>query len=278
MNFELRNEQKNRLLKIRELYINKKYEALIKEANIYLNIYPNEINVRFMRAKAYRKQEMFKEAIKDLKYNLSLEDNEHSLVELYYLYYYLNMYKEAIELLPKLYDSRSIIATSLVISEKIKKKSLGIPVKTRENNYTINQINNYSDEAAIEHIKLHTEDVQNNDVKKRSRFKENINIKYLYDIVRKSINNAKKANVQEILEVHYFAISNVGYSDNNTCNFIKVVVIPSTNNIISIYPVDDILDSKFMHLECDRNKLFEKKEEKVKTKSRIDRFKERYNM
>ena len=34
MDFKLRNEQKNRLIRIKNLYVSKKYDALIKEADI----------------------------------------------------------------------------------------------------------------------------------------------------------------------------------------------------------------------------------------------------
>ncbi len=277
MKFNEKNEQKDRLIRIKNLYVNKKYDALIKEATIYLSITPNELNVRFMRSKAYRKKEMYEKAINDLNYNLSLGENDHSLVELYFLYYYLNMYEKALELLPRLYERRVIVATSLVISEIVMKKSMGMSVKTKENNYVINQINNYDENIALKHISKHAANMPVISDTKSSRFNENLNLKYLYDIVTDNIKNSKKANVQEILEVHYFSVPNVGYSMNSVCHFIKVVVIPNTNKIISIYPIDNIYDSKFIHLDCDRDKLF-KETQKVKTNSKIDKFKKRYNM
>ena len=101
-------------------------------------------------------------------------------------------------------------------------------------------------------------------------------INYLFEILTANLKNSKKANIEEMLEVHYFAVSNIGIY-NDVCNFVKVVVIPNTTNIISVYPVDNIFDSSFNNLEYDRSKLF-KEENKVKKLSRIDKFNQKYNM
>lgn len=271
MDFNTKNYLRHKLIKIKDLYVNKKYDALIKETTIYLNISPNELNVRFMRAKAYRYKGMFNEAIEDLKYNLTLNENAHSIVELYYIYYFLNMYEEALELLPDLYKNKYINATSLAVSEAVMKKKLGIPFKTRSN-YAISQINNFSKEMTIEHIiNSHQKELEG-----KSQFHSNVDINYLFNIVTENLKNSKKANTEEMLEVHYFAVSNIGIY-NSVCNFIKVVVIPNTNNILSIYPVDNIFDSEFINLDYDRSILF-KEDNKVKSLSRIDKFKQKYNM
>ena len=51
-------------------HIYKKYSTFEKEATKYLNNYPSDVNLRFMRARAYRKLSKFNEAIEDLKYIL----------------------------------------------------------------------------------------------------------------------------------------------------------------------------------------------------------------
>ena len=51
-------------------YREKNYNRVIKEATEYLKNDPNNVNVRFMRAKSYRELEMFNEAICDLEYNV----------------------------------------------------------------------------------------------------------------------------------------------------------------------------------------------------------------
>ena len=90
-----KEKQKTMYFRIRDLYKNKKYKTFEKESTKYLNMYPNDVYVRFMRAKTYRKLNKFEEAISDLKYNLENDYSDHSLIELFYIYYYLNMYKES---------------------------------------------------------------------------------------------------------------------------------------------------------------------------------------
>lgn len=275
MNFNERNINKERFIKIKKLYNSNKYDALIKEATIHLSIIPNDINVRFMRAKAYRKKGMFKECMKDLKHNLSLGENAHSIVELFYLFYHLNMYKEAIELLPTLYNSKYMQPQSLVIPEMVMKKALKLPFKTRVDTYMIRQIENYSEENSLLHIKEHHE--KTNLEKNKSQFNKNIDINYLFDSILENLKNSKKANIYEVLEVHYFSVPNIGYSNDNFASFIKVIVIPNTNKILDMYPIDDIEDAEYSNLVCDMTKLF-KEIPKTKTISRIDKFNKRYNV
>lgn len=265
--------QKKQYIKIRNLFSERKYNSVIKEATNYLDIYPNDKNIRFMRAKSYRFLEIFDNAINDLKYNLQDKDDTYSLTELYFIYYYLNMYKEAMDLLPLLYEKRCINAYSVSISELVMKKQLGIDIRLRKDvncDYIRTQIFNYSSYMALNHIQenhINTEE--------HSCFNKDIDLNYLFKTVREEVKNSKKVNTEEVLEIHYFGVSNIGYINNNICNFIKVVVIPNTNNVINIYPIFAVNCDYTSNLNCDYSKLF-KKEEKVKSLSQIDKFNKRY--
>lgn len=272
-----KHERKNMYIRIKKLFKDKKYSSYEKEATKYLEKYPNDVIVRFMRARAYRKLNRFDEAIEDLKYNLRLEDNDHSLLELYFIYYYLNRYEEAIELLPLLYQNRPINAYSVSISELVMKKQLGIDVKVRKGekcDYIRSQIFNYSTDLALSHLDKHINRSEEN----ISYFNENININALFNLVRKNIKNSKKVNTEEILEIHYLGISNVGTFNNEPCNYLKVVVVPNTTNIISMYPTNNVDYNYVSNIEFEHNELFNKTEEKVKRMSKIDKFNKRYNM
>lgn len=268
-------DERIRYSNILNLFNNKKYDKLVKECTIYLEMYPNNVNVRFMRAKAYRALEEFDKSIADLKHNIALNDDNYSITELYYTYYYLNMYDEALELLPKMYTMKTLNAYSLALSELIMKKSKGLDKNFRDGvkcDYLIKQIKNYSLEEAINHIKNHTLSIEN-----KSVFVENVNVEYLVDCIQKDLNKAPKQNTYEILEVYYFSVFNIGYDKGNLCNYIKVVVVPDSNNVVTMYPICEIpknYDSPV--LNYDHEKLF-KKQEKVKTLSRIDKFNKRYN-
>lgn len=268
--------QKDFYFRIKNLYLNKKYSTFEKEATKYLDRYPSDINLRFMRARAYRKLGKFNEAIQDLNYILKLGYNDHAILELYFIYYYLNMYKEALELLPLIYEKRPINAYSVSISETVMKKELGMEIKLKKGarcDYIRGQILNYSTEEAINHLNKHINSTEEN----ISCFNEGIDIKYLFDIVRQNIDSSKKVNTEEIMEIHYFGIGNIGISNNTPCNFIKVVVIPNTNNIISMYPTNNVDYNYVSNIEVDYDKLF-KRDNKVKTMSRIDKFNKKYNM
>lgn len=278
--FESKGYQLNEYIKLRKLYVNKKYSALLKKSTEYLTCYPDDVNIRFMKAKALRYFERFNEAIDELKINLSIDKKDkHSIVELYYIYYYLNMYNEALELLPQLYENEYMNKQSLAFSEMIMKKYLGIDMRVKEERkkqYLYGQIFDYDKNRALEHIKQHAD--ENEKMRKEtSEFNSNINIDYLYECVRENLKNSKKVNSEEILEVHYFGISNIGYSSNNNIsNYLKVVVIPNTNNIISMYPTNSIDITNISPLVFDSEKIFIKKEEKVKRISQIDKFNNRF--
>lgn len=267
--------QKGFYIKIRNLFKSNKYNAFIKEANEYLSLFPNDTHVRFMRAKAYRYLNRFDECIEDLKYNLNFDDQGYTLTELFYVYYYLNMYQEALKLLPELYERKNIKPHSLSIAELVMKKQLGLEVNVKKGarcDYIKEQILDYNEDVVLSHISEHKDNKE-----EICRFNDNINLNYLFNLIRNNIDNTKKVNTEEILEFHYFGISNIGYIENNICNFIKVVVIPNTNKIISMYPTDEVDANYITNIEIDYNKLF-KRENKVKTLSRIDKFNKKYNI
>lgn len=272
---ELRSKQIERYKQILKLFKENKSERVIDEATKYLEITPNNVQVRFMRAKSYRALEKFEEAITDLLYNIKIDNNYYSITELYYVYYYLNMYNKAIELLPIMYEINTLNKYSLALSELVMKTSMGIDMKFMEHRdeYMKNQIRNYNEEKTLEHIKEHLK--ENND---KTIFNEDVNIEYLFEAVKNNIYKSKKANINEILEVHYYTIHKIGHDkDGNSCDNIKVVVIPNTNKILSMYPCNKSKNNYDNILECDYSKLFNKKEEaKVKTISRIDKFNQRY--
>ena len=266
---------------IAKLYRDKKYNSLISKSTKYLNDYPNNTKIRFMRAKSYRELKDYENAINDLKFILNKKGNEvYALTELFYLYYFLNMYAEAIKLLPTVYETKCINSTSVSIAELVMKTHLKIDMKVKKGDkcdYIRTQILNYSANLALQHIKSHGfYNEKNSNDKEKSYFNENVNIEYLYQLVRKSIKDSEKANIPEILEVHYFGISNIGVYKNNNCNFIKVVVVPNTNNVVAMYPTYIVDYNNVSNIDCDYDELF--KREKTKKLSQIDRFKIRYKV
>jgi len=275
--YQENDKKRNDFIKISKLYKDKKYEMVIKQATTFLNEYPNHIAIRFMRAKSYRILGFFNEGMSDLKYILNEKYNEHAIVELFYIYYHLNMYKDAMELLPVLYQYKLIKPISLYLMETIMRKQLGMELLPQNYNceeYFKNQIISFDKDKALDHISIHTDlKISNKD---RSKFNEGIDIKYLYEIVQENIDHSKKINCEETLEIHYFAIPNIGVYNDQMCSCIKVALIPNTLDIMALYPTTKCNTDEF--LNYDRDKLFPKEKEKIKRMSRIDRFKNRYKI
>lgn len=269
----------------KKLYGNKKYKEVINSVEKYLKLnFLNknfEHNMRFFKAKSLRYLGRFDEAILEFK-ELSKCDNDnlYSVEELFYIYYYLNRYEEALELLPILYNNKEkhVSNHTLLIIEIVMKTHLGIPIDYRKgsrSDYIKEQIINYDSQKAIQHITAHKYEDYSKSI--HSRFNEDVNIEYLMESVKKNINNSEKLNRRDALEIHWFSVFGIGYDNNTTCNYLNVVVCPNTKNIITMYPFSQIGNEEVKILNCDFDKLFNKKNE-VKSISRIDKFNRRFNL
>lgn len=214
-----------------------------------------------MKAKSLRGLERFDEAIDILKSEL-YENNNFYIFELFFIYYHLNRYKEAMNLLPILYNFKdnSFKKYSLSIMELIMKKCLGIEILSNEFSLEDTmkmQIIDYNEDFAIDSIKKHTiENVTN--FEKESYFNKNVDIDYLMDCLKVNLKVSKKANINECLEVHYFLVPRIGIYNNDLCNYIKVVLVPNTNNIVAAYPTTTTEVKNVPILNCDYDRLFSK--------------------
>lgn len=251
-------------LNIKELNAKGKYKEVVKYATKYLEMQgPTGIKcdkVKFMKAKALRELEKFDEAIEVLKKE---SDNTFFALELYFIYYYLNRYEEALELLPRIYeyDNKDIKNYSLSIMELVMKKHLGLDTTFKEGTYGDSikkQIVDYDEELAKAHIKSHSFYKAEN-CGMKSVFNENVDIDYLIDSIKENLKTSKKVNKNENLEVHYFLVPNIGIYKNTKCNYLKVILIPGTNNIITVYPASYTDANNIPILNCDYDRLFSKK-------------------
>lgn len=267
---------------IKNLFSKEKYTEVLKYADKFIqseHIKSDKIKkVKFMKAKSLRYLHRYDESIEILKTEVSNKDSYYTL-ELFFLYYYLNRYEDAKKLLNDIYNddtktisNYAVSIMDLVIEKELTNKKRNFNPKT---DYLKYQIANYDEKLALEHILLHTKEQLYTD-KQYSCFNENIDIKYLFNCIKNNIKNSKKTNTNDVLDIYYFTVPNIGYYNDCLCNLIKVIVAPGTNNIINLYPAIDPNIKEISILECDYNKLFPKKEEKVKTLSRIDKFNAKY--
>lgn len=257
-------------LDIKDLNARGKHKDVIKYADRYLKLNDSNLirgrKVRFMKARALRFLERYEEAIEILKEGMKEEMFFGS--ELFFLYYFLNRYEEAMELLPLIYEyeNKTIKNYSISIMELVMKKQLGLDSTYKKGTHGDSikeQIVNYNEQKAIEHIKAHSyNSVNDNNVE--SYFHKNVDIDYLIECVKENLKTSKKANKNENLEVHYFLLPNIGMYEDYICNYIKVILVPNTYNIVSMYPSSYMENDEVPILNCDFDILFSKKQ-KVKS-------------
>lgn len=279
----MKNNTINLLHKIRESFFQVKSESCIKYATQYLEINPNDIDVRYMRARSYKNIREFDLAVEDLEYNIenfeikNIGQLKETILELFNIYYYLNRYIDALKLLPIIYDNKLSSYNFIKTKEIIMKKQLRIVCPDLigpTEDYFISQIINYDETRALGYIRVHQKPENDNNIK--SKFNDNININYLFYIVKNNINHNNKANIDDVMEVFYFAIPNVGMYKNDICNYIKVRVIPNTKNVISIFPTPALKYEDAYTLEYDRDKLFKIEKQQENRPSQITKFYNRY--
>ena len=274
-----KKEKDLQFIAIYTLFYDKKYDQVIKKASKFLEKYPYNKRIRYFKGISHRILKEYDKAIEELKYNVLTKDNLsfyiESCFELFFIYYNLRMYSDAYKLIDKLENKiddpnklKNFEIAKIIIYNK-----LGINKKTEKYGYIQKQLNNYSKAEAIKHLNLHKGKQE-----ERCYFYDNVNIIYLYDVIKENIKNIQKCNIDFALDAYYFSIGNIGFdsSTNNSCSILKVLTIPETSNIVTMYPIIGGF-GEFATIDLNYDVLFSKKGEKVKTLSQIDKFNKRYN-
>ena len=114
--FSKRRINDNFYTRLVNLYKTGKYSNFLKASEKFMSYCDNGKKILLMRAKAYRELEMYNEALNELSKAIKYKDNEYAMLELYLLYYHLNMYNKALELLPMLYTIVQRVLYSLYFS------------------------------------------------------------------------------------------------------------------------------------------------------------------
>lgn len=145
-------------------------------------------------------------------------------------------------------DNLNLNRLKILLDQKLGTKSV-IP-KT----YTEKQLAHYSKKEALMHI-----DREHNK-KEVASFNKDINLEALFDEVPELLKNAKLLKNELFLQ-YEIPYENVGYVDGKRVDTFLVVVTSEEQNIITMYPY---------------NSREKKQDAKVKRKSAIDKFYERY--
>lgn len=149
------------------------------------------------------------------------------------------------------------------------KYKLGLEIDIeKEDTYYIKQLYSYSREEAIRHISQHLDE----DEKKilHSVYSEDINIEELYEYTSAQIQNLEpiEGSINDKYIIKCDKIVGITI-DKQPTDTIKVIVIPNTKDIITMYPIPTINNK----LEIENN--YTSSKQKVR-ESQIDKFNRRY--
>ena len=115
-------------------------------------------------------------------------------------------------------------------------KELNVFIKDRpydiRYNYDIYQYIDYDEFLALEHIVLSHTDYTSNPNK--SLFREDIDVYRLFNDIKNHLTEENKIQKLEYSDIYIIPYPNVGTLGES---YIKVVAIPNTKNILSMYPV-----------------------------------------
>ena len=138
--------------------------------------------------------------------------------------------------------------------------------------YMEEQIYKYDEKKALDHIKNKHKEIKEFNEEK-THFNSNIDIdKKFYEIKNYIEKNLDKGQLyRNAVDVYLIECKECGEEDGTIKNYIKVITLINTSNIITMFPVTHKLDLEVCKI--DENNSFK---DKLKVKSGIDRFNERY--
>lgn len=145
-------------------------------------------------------------------------------------------------------------------------KYYNLNVKLDKSIYSVKQIIDYDPEEVRNHLLEHTVDKGNN----HSIYNKNINIDELIEYAQNNLND-NTYNGNNFFDEYIIKYDNVGMSNSIIQNYIKVVTIPNTNKIITIYPYTK------NKIKNDDNILNEYVPKEYNQISQVEKFCKRYN-
>lgn len=156
------------------------------------------------------------------------------------------------------------------------KKKLGYVNQDNErpHSYFNGQIFDYQEKAFREYIKKHLyEHNIDTDEPNESIFKENFPIDEVITEVKKYIPSDKKTCIDFFQNLYTFKFDECGRYKGKVINYFRVKTFNNTQQLITIYPATNAENFDYIDL----NYLNKKENVKIKTKSQIEKFKERYH-
>lgn len=163
---------------------------------------------------------------------------------------------------PQYYDKDQLRFARMMIDKKMGKDLSSINTRS----YRENQIIEYSEQAAIEHIKKHHQGA----LESMGNFAPHIDIPKVISEVKLQLSDENKT-VTDMMDRYFIEYPNIGYNqDGQLADNICVVVIPGTTDTLTMYPeVSQKMITK-------RDIMKTMKPEDIKVNSRVSKFNSRF--
>ncbi|MBE6138949.1 MAG: tetratricopeptide repeat protein [Firmicutes bacterium] len=155
-------------------------------------------------------------------------------------------------------------------------KQLGnLDVEKRDSNsYLFRQITKYDEQDFLDHIKKHLAEYNDNSIEPNSNvFEPNFPIEEVLEEIKKYIPSNKKLLYGFFDDTYVFKYSNCGRVDSRLVDYFKVICLHDSTDLITICPVRG--NDNIPHV--DLNYMVKEENGKVKRKSQIERFNQKYN-
>lgn len=275
ISFEERSELRKSLIELKEdIFAN--YPKNLELIDSFLKMSPNDQEVIWIKIIILVENKKYDLAIFELKNYLNkFIDDQKAIKKLFLIYYYTRRYQEAYDMILDVYKAECFSPIGTRIMEIFIEHKLGLSINLDvEEFYKLKQLKNYNEEEAIKHISEHKY-IEDFDENAEIMFNKRIDLEKLFKITRENLKNAERSSKLDSCDIYYFALHNVGLDSDNIYNYFKVVAIPETNNIITMYPCNEETSKEINTLNMMGINIY--KEEMIKSSSQIDKFNRKYN-
>lgn len=275
--FKNRGVKLKTIISIKKLIDEGQFELALKEIRNFLDEFGFDCEVMTNYGKMLRQNNQVDEAIQVLSDLVDYQEEnniKHSYVaakrELFKVYFINDYYEEAYKQFCSIeWHPTDPLYSQLGYIETILKIKVGIYDRNPlEEPPFITKLLYYDEDLSREHIREH---LWEKDKEKHTLFND-IDIDTLFSNVKKVLPSSKKIQKFALNDIYLFSFSRVGGGNNN---MLKVITTKGTNDIVSMYPTDEITKDYIndnLYLE-----YLEEKNTKIKRLSQIEKFNKRYS-
>ena len=197
-----------------------------------------------------------------------------AILELIKIYIIEKKYNEAKKMLEFITSYDDIYPTTIEQIKTIINMNTIPNYESNSKKYSIKQLLNYDKNLLKEHLDKHIEKEDSSTIE--GKINKLIDIDNLINTVVVKINNQDR-DYNDIFDIYYVEYKGIGKINNEEVNYLEVIVIPDTKNILTMYPAKI---PNYFHKTMSYHDIKNKEEcenVKVKRKSQIEKFNERYN-